>query len=194
MQRDKIFIAGLLLITLIITSCVEKPKVIYDNPLDPLGENYTPPSSPSPFYANKVAAAWYHTLAIKSDGTLWATGYNGYGQLGTGDTTTRDSFVQVLSAASAVAAGEAHTLAIKSDGTLWATGRNKYGQLGTGDTVDRSSFVQVLSAVSAVAAGMYHTLAIKSDGTLWATGRNNYGQLGTGDNNDRNSFVQIIMK
>lgn len=42
-----------------------------------------------------VAAGSDHSLALKSDGTLWAWGYNGYGQLGDGTTTNRYSPVKV---------------------------------------------------------------------------------------------------
>ena len=43
-------------------------------------------------YAIDVAAGAYHTLVLKSDGTVWATGYNGYGQLGTGTTQSETEF------------------------------------------------------------------------------------------------------
>jgi alpha-tubulin suppressor-like RCC1 family protein len=38
-----------------------------------------------------VAAGGWHTLALKTDGSLWAWGYNGGGQLGDGTTTDRSS-------------------------------------------------------------------------------------------------------
>ena len=86
-----------------------------------------------------LAAGLYHSLLIRSDGTLWAWGWNYYGQLGLGDTTDRDVPTQVGSATSwvAVSAGWDHSLGLRSDGTLWAWGRNNYGQLGLGDTSDR---------------------------------------------------------
>src|SRR4030067_648484 len=86
-----------------------------------------------------VAAGGYHTVALKSDGTVWAWGYNGEGELGDGSTTNRSVPVQVtgLSGVAAVAADGYHTVSLKSDGTVWAWGSNGSGQLGDGTTVDR---------------------------------------------------------
>ncbi len=88
-----------------------------------------------------VAAGYYHTVALKRDGTLWAWGDNYYGQLGDGTTANQSSPVQVGVATNwqAVAAGSYHTVALKRDGTLWAWGNNSYGQLGDGTTVGKSS-------------------------------------------------------
>ncbi|MEW6558142.1 MAG: hypothetical protein AB1349_12470, partial [Elusimicrobiota bacterium] len=44
---------------------------------------------------SSVSGGGYHTIAIKADGTLWAWGYNVYGQLGLGDTTDRNTPTQV---------------------------------------------------------------------------------------------------
>ena len=132
-----------------------------------------------------------HSLVLKNDGTLWATGYNAQGQLGTGDTTDKNTYIQVQSGVKSVATGGAHTFIIKEDNTLWATGSNNYGQLGTGDSNNRSTFIQVLSGVKSVSTGGSHTLIIKEDNTLWATGCNINGRLGTGNTIDRNSFIQV---
>src|SRR3989337_2999238 len=131
---------------------------------------------------SQIAAGSYHTLAIKSDGTLWAWGYNYSGQLGDGTTSNKTTPVQIGTGTnwSQIAAGGYHTLAIKSDGTLWAWGGNSFGQLGDGTSSDyKTTPVQIGTGTnwSQIAAGGYHTLAIKSDGTLWAWG-NYYGQLG----------------
>jgi len=144
---------------------------------------------------SSIAGGNAHTVALKSDGSLWAWGWNYCGQLGDGTTTDRSSPVQVGSdtAWSAVATGYVHTVALKSDGTLWTWGRNYYGQLGDGTTTDRSSPAQVGSDTdwSAVAAGCGHTVALKSNGTIWAWGENNHGQLGDGTMTDRSSPVQV---
>jgi alpha-tubulin suppressor-like RCC1 family protein len=143
----------------------------------------------------KIAAGEYHTVAIGSDGTLWAWGYNYYGQLGDGTTTDRHSPVQIGTDTNwvFVAAGSIHTVALKSDGTLWAWGYNGHGQLGDGSTTQRTSPVQMGTGTNwvAVAAGWIHTVALKSDGTLWAWGYNGCGQLGDGSTIDRYSPVQI---
>ena len=142
----------------------------------------------------KISAGGSHTMFLTDDGTLWATGYNSNGQLGTGDTENRWSFEQVASDVLAVSAGENHTIVLKINGTLWATGYNSNGQLGTGDTDDRWSFEQVASASDnnvAVSAGSRHTMLLKSDGTLWASGANSQGQLGTGDTDQRLSFEHV---
>ena len=146
--------------------------------------------------ATSIEAGDGHTVALKSDGTLWAWGWNYNGQLGDGTTEeVRYTPVQVGSATNwaAVAAGYWHTIALQLDGTLWAWGYNNNGQLGTGDNTDRCSPVQIGSDTDwvAVAAGDWHTVALKSDGTLWAWGWNGAYQLGTGDNTDRYSPVQI---
>jgi alpha-tubulin suppressor-like RCC1 family protein len=148
-----------------------------------------------------------HSLALKSDGTVWAWGMNSSGQLGDGTTTQRTTPVQVLGSGgvgfltgvSAVAAGNAHSLALKSDGTVWAWGTNGSGQLGDGTNTQRTNPVQVLGSggvgfltgVSAVAAGTQHSLAVISDGTVWAWGSNLRYQLGDGTNTQRTSPVQV---
>jgi len=146
-----------------------------------------------------------HSLALKGDGTVYAWGHNGSGQLGngtSGDGTDSDTPVQVedpsdptsfLTGVIDVAAGSNHSLALKSDGTVYAWGRNFNGQLGydpdpsTPSAVENQSDIPMqvsgLTDVTDVAAGMDHSLAVKDDGTtktVWAWGLNTYGQLGNG--------------
>jgi alpha-tubulin suppressor-like RCC1 family protein len=84
-----------------------------------------------------------HTMILKTDGSLWATGDNDSGQLGDGTTTNRSTPVQVMSGVVAVFAGGIHSLILKADGSLWATGNNYYGQLGDGTTTKRITPVQI---------------------------------------------------
>ncbi|MBB1073118.1 DUF4214 domain-containing protein [Rhodoferax sp. 4810] len=90
-----------------------------------------------------VTGGTFHSLATKSDGTLWAWGDNSQGELGDGSTTDRLTPIQVFSDVIAIAAGEAHSLALRSDGTLWAWGYNLLGTLGDGTTTNRLTPVQV---------------------------------------------------
>ncbi len=140
-----------------------------------------------------IAVGDTHTLALKSDGTVWAWGDNRFGELGDHTTTDRKTPVQVvgpggvgvLSGITAIAANGNHNLALKSDGTVWAWGDNQFGELGNGSGgpgLISTTPVQVLnlSGMTAVAAGFYHSLALKSDGTVWAWGSNGFGELGNG--------------
>lgn len=144
-----------------------------------------------------ISAGGGHSLALKPDGTVWAWGENGSGQLGNG--TNRGSWtlpaqVSGLTGVTAISAGGSHSFALKTDGTVWAWGEAQYGQLGTGITASDSWIpVQVsgLSTVTAIAAGSEHSLALKADGTAWAFGWNLFGQLGNGTTSDSSTPVQV---
>ena len=140
-----------------------------------------------------IASGQNHSLALKSDNTLWAWGLNAEGQLGTGNTISTSTPVQVLTAVRAIAAGGRHTLAIKTDGTLWTWGANESGQLGSGNTTARATPTQVgvINNWLAVAAGGAHSLALRSDGTVYAFGANAKGQLGDATTMAKNVPTQI---
>ena len=135
-----------------------------------------------------IAAGVRHSLGIKRDGSLWAWGDNGHGQLGLGDAALRDRPTRVGGDRDwlAVTAAFDHTLALKRDGSLWAWGYGEYGQLGLGDLAmcDRPTRLVGDGDWAAVATGLGHTLALQRDGSLWAWGFNGGGQGGLGDDQD----------
>ena len=141
-----------------------------------------------------VSAGVYHSLAVRSDGTVWAWGNGASGELGTGSQSSSDTPVQVsgLTGIVAVSAGTTHNLALKNDGTVWAWGNNSNGQVGDGTTESRFTPVQVsgLTGVTGISAGELRSFAHKSDGSLWAWGYNG-GGLGDGTQTDRLTPTQI---
>jgi hypothetical protein len=107
-----------------------------------------------------VATGGFHTVGLKSDGTVLTVGDNGYEQLNVGGWTNITQ----------VAAGYFNTVGLKSDGTVLAVGRNDYGQCNV------SSWTGIVQ----VAAGYFNTVGLKSDGTVLAVGENGSGQCNVG--------------
>lgn len=152
--------------------------------------------STSKFVDNNLQTGGAHTLAIKTNGTLWAWGSNSEGQLGNGSTENSNVPVQIGTDTDweMVAAGSLHSIALKSDGTLWAWGNNAYGQLGNGTFISANTPIQMGVEANWEKISTYesHNLAIKSNGTLWAWGKNNFYQLGQNNNNqNQNAPIQV---
>ena len=141
----------------------------------------------------KISAGTRHTMAIRSDGSLWAWGYNNlYGALGDGTLTSHDAPIKIMDSVRSVSAGDDNTMAIKTDGSLLAWGNNYSGKLGDGTTTNSRTPVKIMDSVRSISAGGNHTLAIKTDGSLWAWGSNGYGYLGDGTTTSRYSPVKIM--
>ncbi|MCL2045025.1 MAG: stalk domain-containing protein [Oscillospiraceae bacterium] len=162
-----------------------------------------------------VAASGTHSLVIKSDGSLWAFGWNKFGQLGDGTNIDRYEPVKIMDNVVAISAGSYHSLVLKEDGSLWSFGNNAYGQLGDGtrttyldkgywldldyndnletkENNDKSIPVKIMDDVVAISAGSIHNLAIKSDGSLWSWGNNEYGEIGDGSISVKDASYNIV--
>ncbi|MBR0089288.1 MAG: hypothetical protein IJP94_05535, partial [Clostridia bacterium] len=155
--------------------------------------------SPYDFADPMIASGENFTVALKSDGTVWAWGDNTYGQLGTGDNNSTQGPKQVLAPAGSVteylsgvlkvSAGKYHVLAMTSDGEVISWGWNEYGQLGDNTTVNRNRPVKVLGGehssssgnitlAADIAAGGRHSLVALSTGAVYSWGANDKAQLG----------------
>jgi len=137
--------------------------------------------------------------AIKTDGTLWAWGWNEAGQLGLNNKTYYSSPVQIPGTTWAVVVGTRvrSTWATKTDGTLWAWGNNDKGELGQNNRTNYSSPKQIPgttwpTSYGKLSTSTYACTAIKTDGTMWTWGRNDDdGKLGLNNRTNYSSPVQI---
>ena len=86
-----------------------------------------------------VSAGLGHTVAIRTDGTLWAWGSNSNGQVGNDTLADQRAPVQIGIATgwTSVSAGTQHTVGMMLDNTLWTWGLNTDGQLGNGQNTDQ---------------------------------------------------------
>ncbi|WP_339351210.1 InlB B-repeat-containing protein, partial [Bifidobacterium indicum] len=146
---------------------------------------------------SEVSTGHLHSLALSTNGALYAWGQNSYGMLGMDDVSI-GSVVNTPKAVrntagvafTQISAGSSSCLAISSDGSLYAWGDNSDGQLGLGDTAARLTPTQVTKPSAkfwkeaSIRDG--YSLALSSDGSLYAWGQNTYGQLGipSGSSND----------
>ncbi|WP_445339747.1 RCC1 domain-containing protein [Bifidobacterium sp. ESL0825] len=156
-----------------------------------------PAGTPTDFTYLQVSAGNEYSLALGSDGNAYAWGYNKYGYLGDGTTTTRPTPVKVGKPAGTPAdftflqvnAEYYHSLALGSDGNAYAWGWNMYGRLGDGTQTERHTPVKVGKPAGTptdftylqVSAGCVHSLALGSDGNAYAWGNNGFSQLSNPD-------------
>ena len=176
----------------------------------------TYPDLPADFTYLQVSAGQYHSLALGSDGNVYAWGYNNYGQLGNGTTSYSQSVpVRVKTPDRKtypdlpadftylqVSAGGDHSLALGSDGYAWAWGCNSYDGLGNNSYSDSYVPVRVRDPASPkdksqglqaaqLSGGYHYSLAVGSDGNAWAWGDNSDGQLGDNSTNSKSVPVPV---
>ncbi len=173
----------------------------------------TYPDLPKDFTYVQVSAGSWHSLALGSDGNAYAWGYNNYGQLGDGTTTTRYTPVRVKQPEGApvdftyvqISAGGLHSLALGSDGNVYTWGSNDYCEVSAGTQAmwttpvmvrmpDRKTYPDLpkdFTYVQVSAGGFHYSLALGSDGYVYAWGYNEGGTLG---NNTRTKYSSVPVR
>lgn len=157
-------------------------NVFYKLGLDVSGNVYqfTQITLPAGKRASSIACGKQNTIIVMTDNTLYVVGYNGFGQLGVGDTTNVSTLTQVMNLPSgkisAVLCGENHSILILSNGNVYGCGRNDNGQLGLVHTNTQTTFSRVCLLPETPIVGamcQYNgTVIVCDDGTLYATGEN----------------------
>jgi len=156
----------------------------------------------------KLGGRPYFSLAVKSDGTIWAWGMNQFGQMGNGTVNNPLSVPQVLVPVMVtnswpggainnplqVTCGYQFGAALATNGTVWTWGSGTHGELGQGAASTSYYPAQVpdLTNITAISAGWFHILALRADGTVWAWGNNSNGELGDGTTGNRSNAVQVL--
>ena len=152
-----------------------------------------------------ISAGTSHSLAVNTNGAVFAWGLNSTGQLGDTTTTQQNAPVRVkavsgasnLTGIKSVAAGETHSLAVATNGSMYAWGYNAKGELGNGTTTSTLRPVKVSLPVGVTAttadAGTELSLAHTSTGQVLAWGWNNSGQLGDGTTTNRTTPVTVSL-
>lgn len=148
-----------------------------------------------------ISAGQFHSLALLGNGTVAAWGWNGFGQVGNGNTANQTSAVPVTGLSgpvTQVAGGPDHSLALLANGAVMSWGNNAHGQLGTGDTTQHNNPVSVtglsgpvrsLAAGGGQSLGLSFSMAVLGNGTVAVWGNNADGELGIGNTNQQNSPV-----
>ena len=137
-----------------------------------------------------VSCGFTHTMVLMSDGTVWGTGSNSFGQLGIGNTTQQTVLTPINTStigekkAISISCGGYYTMVLMSDGTVWGTGINSNGELGIGNTTNKLVLAPINTSTiegktpKYISCGGYHTMVLMTDGTIWGTGFNSDGELG----------------
>jgi len=121
-----------------------------------------------------VSTGSSNSLALKDDGTVWAWGYNRFGNLGDGTnvSTPKGSLTPVqvvgLYNITAICASGNACLALRNDGTVWSWGYNTNGDLGDGTYTNSLVPVQVtgLTDITMIGPGF----AVNGNGIVYAWG------------------------
>ena len=146
----------------------------------------------------QVSAGSRSSGGVRSNGTAWAWGDGGYGNLGNNLPGSVSSPVPVVGGFTdwvQVSVGDRHMLGVRSNGTAWAWGFGANGRLGDNATVARSSPVSVVGGFTdwiRVSCSSNHSSAVRLDGTAWTWGVNSSGQLGDNTGVDKSSPVSVV--
>ena len=136
----------------------------------------------------QVAAGQFHSIALKTTGSVWTWGSNVSGELGTG---TFGGYINTPGQVGtdinwrSVGAGDDNSFALKSNNTLWGFGNNDYGKLGNDSTIRVNVPTQINSETNwktiPVNFAYDHSAVIKSDNSVWSWGWDGSFELGNGD-------------
>jgi hypothetical protein len=149
-----------------------------------------------------------HTIVLMSDGSIFGTGQNIFGQLGINTTDKTDKSILTIMNLSmlpqgvkpvAISCGNSNTIVLMSDGSIYGTGFNGNGQLGLGNTQTPITTLQQMTPMPAgktpvaISCGNAHTIVLMSDGSIFGAGYNSEGELGLGNTTNPITTLQPML-
>jgi alpha-tubulin suppressor-like RCC1 family protein len=142
----------------------------------------------------------FFTVFLTTDGLLYGTGQNSFGQLGLNITNNPTTFQLITipnKLIKQVACGGNHTVVLTTDFLLYVTGLNTSGQLGIGNNITppQKTFQQITipgKIIKQVSCGGEYTVVLTTDNLLYVTGLNGLGQLGLNNTISKNTFEQCL--
>lgn len=141
-----------------------------------------------------ISTGYFHSMALKSDGTVHSWGDNSYGQLGANVTFNywEKPFQLNVTGATKIASGAYHSL-ILANGNVYSFGSNAKGQLGNQSVANSIIPIQVnnLPQIKDIACGVFHSVALSTTGEIYVWGDNSNGQIGDGTTINRNTPTKI---
>jgi alpha-tubulin suppressor-like RCC1 family protein len=148
----------------------------------------------APFAWAGVTTGGAHTCGLAPSGEAYCWGFNGYGQLGDGTTTNRNSPLAVAGGLTfqQLIAGLYHTCGLTPSGEAYCWGHNSAGQLGDETRAARTSPVAVTGGLTfqQLAGGAWHSCGLTPSGEAYCWGSNGAGQVGDGTND--NSYMAPV--
>lgn len=145
-----------------------------------------------------IRAGKNHTIALKSNGEVYVTGSNLYGELGQNNTKKKkvDEFTKIegLNNVCMIGAGDSHNIALKTDGTIYTWGSNIYKELGVNSNssyVDVPTKVSNLKDIRYIDGGKGYSLNIDKQGNVYVSGQNSTGELGNNSKTNVSTFEKL---
>ena len=146
-----------------------------------------------------ILAGAHHNLGLRADGSLWAWGWNDYGQVGDGSLESRATPIQVASGIAKLLSANISSLALGQDGKTYVWGyngenRRRYNVLLVGnDVYSITRPTAVAGAWTAASAGSSHAVYLRKDGIVFSVGYQQFGQLGDGSFDDVRTHKSAVL-
>ena len=138
-------------------------------------------------YSNvsQIAASGISSV-FQSNNKIYGCGYNGYGQLGTGNNLDQINASVVFKHPPniiQISCGFYHVLFLDDEGTVFSVGKNDSGQLGLGDTRNQNILNRInnIPPIRLISCASNSSFLIDYEGNIWSFGENLYAQLGHGN-------------